>query len=300
MAVDAMGGRWQMLTVTLRHRPGMRLKELLAGLSAAWRRTRQGGRIQRVWSERVSASVRALEMTYGGNGWHPHIHVLLRTTEWDDDERDALLAGWKRAIERELGAAVRPDDEHGLVWSAPFDASAPDKANRARYLAKLGLETTGLAKEGRGGSLTPWQIAAIATKGDDAAKSLWWEYVDATRGRRMIELDDRAQEAYERALLEQRSEGGDVDDLQPPIRIDLKRDDLRALRRLERTMPTIMAIVLAAAESGGRRAVGEWIAYARADAAARDEAARDRRWALRDQSGRGRVESGMCGGSGFA
>jgi Replication protein len=262
-AVGHMGGRWQMLTVTVRHRQGLDLKGLRDGLMAAWRRTRQGGRIQRVWSERVSASVRAQEVTHGDNGWHPHVHVLLRTTEWDADDRDALQARWERAVVRELGEHCRPDDLHGLVWSEPFDA-ARDSGQRATYIAKLGLETAGLAKSGRNGSRTPWDIARAAVDGDSRSVGLWLEYASATKGRRMIELDDRAQAAAKRSReLEFDVPEGDVKEV---ARVAVKRDDVRALRRLERRIGAVMVIVLRAAETGGEPAVREWIAYARANA----------------------------------
>jgi hypothetical protein len=261
-AVGHLGGRWQMVTVTLRHRQGMRLKELRDAMAAAWRRTRQGGRIQRVWADRVSASVRAQEVTFGANGWHPHIHVLLRTTEWDEDERDALQARWERAIVDSLGEHVRPDDLHGIVWSSPFDASR-DSGHRATYLAKLGLEAAGIAKEGRGSSRTAWELAEDATHGDDHARTLWWEYIEATRGKRMIELDDRAQAAAKRALELESVDAEDGGEPKPVEEIELPRDDVRALRRLERRLPTIMALVLRAAEERGAAGVAEWVGFAR-------------------------------------
>jgi hypothetical protein len=265
LAVDHLGERWQMLTITARHHQGLPLKDLRDGLMTAWRKTRQGGRIQRVWSERVSASIRAQEVTYGeDNGWHPHFHVLLRTTEWDEDECDALQARWEREVVRALGEHCRPDDLHGLVWSEPFDAGR-DSGQRATYLAKLGLETAGLAKDARFGNRTPWDIARAAAQGDSRSLWLWREYAAATKGKRMIELDDRAQAAAKRAreLAFNVEASGEVPEVS---RIAVKRDDVRALRRLERRIGAVMAIVLRAAESGGEPAVREWIAYARANA----------------------------------
>jgi len=253
-AVAKLGGEWHMVTVTLRHRAGMRLKTLLTALRTAWRRCRQGGRVQRIWSERVTASVRATEVTFGENGWHPHVHVFLRTSEWSDDEKDALLVAWKRAIERELGPNCRPNDVHGIVWTR----------GHAAYLAKLGLEATGLGKKGRKGHATPWDIAGRAAEGDDRCKALWWEYVEATRGCRRIELDDRAQAAFDDAELEKECAARlDAVPREEPLVIEVQRDDVRALRMLERAIPGIFASVLHAAEERGRAGVLEWIAYAR-------------------------------------
>lgn len=259
-AVRGMAGRWQMLTVTLRHRQGMPLKDLVAGLMKAWRRTRQGGRIQRVWGELVTGSARAIEVTWGENGWHPHVHVLLRTEDWTDDDRDALLVRWRTAIRRELGEHCEPNDEHGLTWSPPFEAT--DVGARAMYLAKLGLEVSGL---GKSSSTTPWDIARRAADGDARCHWLWREFFAATRGRRMLELDDRASHAAELQLVADHAEDlakeGEAESSR--VTIPVKRDDVRALRRIERRIPAIFALVLRAAEERGGEGVADWLSYAR-------------------------------------
>jgi hypothetical protein len=299
-AVRGLAGRWQMLTITLRHRQGMPLGPLMRALASAWRRCRQGGRIQRVWTERVTASVRGTEVTEGQNGWHPHLHVLLRTSEWDDDERDALLVRWKAAIRRELGELCVPSDERALWWSDPLDASDPTA--RALYLAKLGLEVAGIRKNAR--TRTPWDIARDAVSGDSRALMLWHEYHAATKGRRMLELDDRASDAARATIEAERiveretgalgvkcpkchaepgwhctEPGGDAVAGEPvmcsthaeregertkTIVIEVKRDDVRALRRLEhRGWPGIFAAVLERAENEGADAARALVAYAR-------------------------------------
>jgi len=251
-----MLGRWQLLTITLRHREGMRLQKLMAGLMKAWRRARQGGKIQRIWAERVTGSVRAVEVTYGENGWHPHIHVLLRTSEWDDEEKQALLERWQGCIRGELGAACVPSDVHALSWSDAFDAS--ESAERAKYVTKIGLEVAGLGK-----STSHWQIAKLATLGDPHAMRLWAEFFDATRGRRMIEQDDRVAHAAKLQLAEDRLEAHDLADDFEPLRFDVSGTDFRLLRFKERSHPTIMADVLHSAEHEGRKGVESWLAYAR-------------------------------------
>lgn len=171
----------------------MPLRRLLRGLMAAWRRVKQGGYIQRVWRERVTASIRATEVTRRHSGWHPHLHVLLRTDEWSEEEKTELLEKWRRVVEAELGPECVPSVEHGIRWSRELDACNADERERARYLAELGFELTGFAKEsGRRGSLSMWQIADLATRGDTRGQIWWREFVEATKGRRMIELDDRA------------------------------------------------------------------------------------------------------------
>lgn len=184
------GGRWQMLTLKFSHRRGMPLKGLLDGLAAALRWVKQGGSMQRLWARKVTASVRATEVTHGANGWHPHAHLLLRTAHWARVERRAFALKWQRAIAKFLGPECLPSLEHGTHWSPPIDASIADERRRGAYLAKLGAEIAGVAKK----THASWAIAerAAAVPSDPGARLLWMEFCEATSGRRMLEADERA------------------------------------------------------------------------------------------------------------
>lgn len=238
-AAVSRGGRWQMVTFTPRHRMGMRLGTLMRGLSAAFRRVKQGGAMQRIWSSRVTASVRATEVTYGENGWHPHLHVLIRSSDWTDDERAELLRRWRTAIVAELGDACDPSDERAIRWSDAIDGARATV--RAGYLSKLGLELSGFGKDGEG---VPWR----AGKGDPAAVRLWHEYVDATRGRRMIELDDRAAALARETMLDRcAAHDHDAGDDTGVSRVDVVpvwSEEVRALRRGERRRWDVHTAVL--------------------------------------------------------
>lgn len=222
----------------------------------AWRKVRQGGAIQRIWTARVSASVRAAEVTHGKNGWHPHLHVVLRTTEWTEDQRERLLIAWQLQVERALGAECVPDDEHAIDWADPVELckgeDVADTQQRVfRYLFKLGLEVTGAGKRGRRGSRSAWQIAEDATRGDAASVALWLEYCRATKGRRMIELDDRAQ----RYAKMPDPERDDVlhDSTIERVTVPVDALELRALREYERRFdPAILAHVIADARTAER------------------------------------------------
>lgn len=256
-AVEELGGRWQMLTVTLRHRLGMPLKLLFAKLREAWRRTRQGGKIQRIWRGRVSASIRSFEVTYGENGWHPHVHVLLRTTEWSEDEQQALLERWQLQIERALGSECRPDDLHALAWSTAWHPGEWEGSERAAYLAKLGFEATGIGKSRR----SPWSIARDAADGSTQALILWREYASSTRRVRAIELDDRAAKAAKRA--EEKEPIREHEGEAKPREIPVSHEDVQTLSRAERFIPGVWVTALWCAERGGQAAVQAWIRHAR-------------------------------------
>lgn len=73
------GGSVYMATLTARHRIGHRLAPLLSTVIGGFRQKLISGR---AWiTERqalgVVGTIRSTEVTYGGNGWHPHLHVLV-------------------------------------------------------------------------------------------------------------------------------------------------------------------------------------------------------------------------------
>lgn len=179
---------WRMLTLTVRHHAGVPLKLLLDGLMRSWRKTRQQGAVQRLWKARVLASIRAVEVTHGENGWHPHLHILVQSAAWTAEERATLISTWRRVVVEQLGAPFIPDADVGAKWSPPVKS-----ASDAGYLSKLGLEMSWGEKRVRAGrSRSPWTIARHGVDGDEPSQHLWREYEAATRGRRALELDDRA------------------------------------------------------------------------------------------------------------
>lgn len=229
-AAEVGASVWQMVTLTLRHFDGMPLKSLLRGLMRAWRRVKQGGAVQRIWQTNVKASVRAVEVTRSSNGWHPHLHVLLHTDGFSAEDKAILLARWLVCIERELGPSCVPNGEHAIRWSTPIDMCRASNDARIAYPLKLGLEIAG-PKQGRKGSLTPWQLAEMAADGDAQARAWWLEYCRATKGRRMIELDDRAQRLAKTPRVLEDEPGFETAKERVVIPIDTL--ELRALREYE-------------------------------------------------------------------
>jgi len=220
-----------MVPLTGRHHVGEKLKDTLNRLHGAFRRVRRTRIVRDIFSARVSASVRATEVTYGRNGWHPHIHLLLRTSEWGETDRKSLEAEWLRYAPGLRDVAV--------VWSTPIESW---HAQRARYMAKLGAEVAGVAKVCKNGNETHWQLAERAIN-DERARPLWREYQDTMRGRRTLEFDERA-----KALLERAPEK------EEPIqewRCDIWAEEFREFVRLENVVPTILWELLETATHSG-------------------------------------------------
>lgn len=117
-ALRAGEGRWQMVTLTIRHRRGQTMARTFEVLRAAWRKLKMGGAVQRIMREHVTASIRAWEVTLGPNGYHPHVHCLWCTAEWSETERAVFLARWRECV-RSVDPTCEPDDVHAIAWSDP-------------------------------------------------------------------------------------------------------------------------------------------------------------------------------------
>jgi len=176
------------ITATIRHHANQRLDFLLPRLAKA-RSRMTSWRAYKAMNKRfgVVGTIRTLEVTHGGNGWHPHYHTIAFTahpltpadmTAWATE----LAALWKRAA---VGTGLAaPTMEHGIKIQGGHAA--------ASYIAKWGVveEMTMSAKKGRdGGGLTPWHLLDEArrhekTDGTTNQYALWWiEYARAFRGR---------------------------------------------------------------------------------------------------------------------
>lgn len=185
-AVTAHDGQFVLVTLTLQHTRG---QSLGAGIEAAYRgwRSITSGRGYKEWRDAVGlvGYVRALEITDGASGWHPHIHALLfvqdLTPERETAIGDYMAARWGKAVTARGYGFQRA---HGIMVSAFV---TPDAAAGA-YLAKsTAFEVAYSAgKNGRQASSSPWGLLQAATDGDTVASARWAEYERDTKGRRAL------------------------------------------------------------------------------------------------------------------
>lgn len=171
-----------MVTLTVRHNAGDELERLRRGLAKAWEflwRGRAGMARRKAWG--IRHWVRAVEVSHGKNGWHPHIHAFvfaMHPLTAESTKRELALA-WRRAVVKALGFKFRPSVRRGTDIQPRGSARA--------YLSKMGLEIHSITKEGRKpGYRSPWQIAQDAARGDRRAASLWQTYVRAMYGARQL------------------------------------------------------------------------------------------------------------------
>lgn len=168
-----------MLTLTVRHGMNDALEEVRRVATLAWKSVQQGKEwapLKKAWG--ILGFTRALEVTHGNAGWHPHMHILLYLERpLSDDEisrlRSILAVRWQQKVRASpFGPSYEPDLEHGTDLRP---------VRMAEYLSKLGLELSDIGtKQGRSvTNRTPFQIAAdIVVSGGSSAKdiAIWKDY----------------------------------------------------------------------------------------------------------------------------
>jgi hypothetical protein len=196
-----------LVTLTFPHTLGLPLESLLEKFSRAlkhFKNSRTYKSIRERWA--VKGNVRALETTYGQNGWHPHTHDLmfagrgvlegqpLSPSMYRGDLAE-LRDQWIASLLK-VGLADR-SQLNDLLEHA-FQIQGGNFAGE--YVAKFGHDpawteahevTKGLAKLGTrriGGSahLTPFQLLHCSSKGDKGAGVLFVEYARHFHGKRQL------------------------------------------------------------------------------------------------------------------
>jgi len=187
------GGYCSMVTLTFSHSKSDKLDDLLFALSKAMQTFRRGKRFDRFRLDiGLIGSIRAFEITYGSNGWHPHIHLLLmHTNEIAPYERydyqDWLYSMWS-------GACAK----YGLDTSMAHGLKLDDAQEASTYIGKWGdlmdkpwgtdsEMTKANIKKGRIGSMTPFDmLRVIVEDGDLEYEYKFKEYASAVKGRSQL------------------------------------------------------------------------------------------------------------------
>jgi hypothetical protein len=208
----AAGGGLVFVTLTIRHH-GFRpdevlglcdecgkaedahsLRTLLGVVYDSWRAVQQG-RGFRGWRDGVGVVgwIRAAEVTYGLNGWHPHLHLLLFLERpVAEHERDSLEVTLNAAWLHQTGKRGHRGDE-GIAVDVRRVTDDPTSWERiAGYTVKGESVHHELARADRKGvrardSWTAFQILEAAGDGEAWALHRWWDYEAGTKGRRAIE-----------------------------------------------------------------------------------------------------------------
>lgn len=182
----AAEGGVMMLTLTVPHTREQRAFDVTDRLLDAYRKFGQGKMPWTHLAPGYVGSVRALEVTHGVNGWHPHLHVLVFTAApLSEVQRfmlsDLLHGRWNAVVQR---VGFTPLHRvHGLRLD---DGSrAGDYATKWGFAEEL---TKANIKDGRReDSRTPWALLAdYVLKQDRAAGALFVEFAEAFKGKSQL------------------------------------------------------------------------------------------------------------------
>lgn len=196
LAFDAhlsVGGYCTMVTLTFAHSARDKLDDLLLALGKSMYKFRSGKRYNSYRKEiGLIGTIRAFEITFGSNGWHPHIHLLMmhenEIEPWDwIAMQDNLYSMWSAAC-----AA------NGLDCSRQHGLKMHDAAEASKYIGKWGdlmdkrwgtdsEMTKSNIKKGRAGSLTPFDmLRVIVDDGDLQYEDKYREYAAAVKGKTQL------------------------------------------------------------------------------------------------------------------
>lgn len=207
------------LTLTLRHNRTQPLKSVWDCIarcwnsltrSASWRGTaKYAGDVDKYGIEHW---IKSTEVTYGENGWHVHLHVLLllnkSLTSKDRKKLESrIYKRWSAAAERR--GFVAPSRERGVKLDLAVEKK--DVEALGAYLTKGQLNgidglahelTSGqVVKTARNGNMSPFQLLAVIDdkrKGqEDYSRELaaWLEWEKGSKGRRQLNWSRGAKDA---------------------------------------------------------------------------------------------------------
>ena len=196
------GGEVYLMSLTFPHLAHQQLKENLDLFADALKRFKNS----RAYKNTIQAvagagSIRALEVTHGSNGWHPHTHDLVFAAAGQLEKLRELQEVW---IETLIKTGIAKRNQYNDMMRVAFDVQNGDYA--AEYVAKFGHEATNAskiitentwgashemtkahAKVGkRLGGRTPFTLLADFIQGDKASGELFVEFGQHFKGKRQL------------------------------------------------------------------------------------------------------------------
>lgn len=196
------GGEVYLMSQTFPHQLNQALVDNLGLFSKAQQKFKNSRVYKRIMEEISSAgSIRALEVTHGENGWHPHTHTLVFAFPGQLKLLEQLDMVWIDTLVK-IGLADRSQLNEMLQYA--FDVQNGDYA--AEYVAKFGHEpsatsktltnshwgashelTKGHQKVGRRLSgRTAFTLLRDYVEGDEMAGELFQEYGKHFKGKRQL------------------------------------------------------------------------------------------------------------------
>lgn len=182
---SAMRGVTAFVTLTIRHDREDSLADLKRIQSDASRRARQGRKWQEIKEKaQILGVVQGVEVLHNVlTGWHYHAHLAIPCLSSKSVVFDAMKSFVERYIE-----LVRAEGGDALMSAQDIqiiEDCSDEKASQYISKGSASWEIAGSLKEARSKtSRTPWDLVALASAGDESAKSLFLEYAENIVGTR--------------------------------------------------------------------------------------------------------------------
>lgn len=206
----ANGGYCTMMTLTFSHQRTDRLADNMDALAEAMKRFRSGKVYFGLMGEiGLIGTIRTFEITYGENGWHPHIHLLMfHRTEveaWEIPVLESRFYNLWSAVCGKVG--LKASRQHGLRLDDAAEADEYIGKWGDLVKSKWGVDremTKANSKKGRVGSMTPFdflrvisEVGGISEEVDMMYVPHYKEYAAATKGKRQLVWSKGLKEMFE-------------------------------------------------------------------------------------------------------
>lgn len=192
----ANGGYIAMLTLTFSHTRFDNLKEIVNKFNKAKTKFTSGKRYNNIRKKMgMIGTIRVMEVTYGENGYHPHLHLgLFYKNEVNLYEiENEMFELWYKALDKQ---GLKCDRSHGIKLE--------NAENADQYLSKHGtwsLEqelSKSHIKKGKQGSLTPFDFLRwYLMTGQKKFARLFKEYAETFKGKRQIQWSRGLKQHFE-------------------------------------------------------------------------------------------------------
>jgi hypothetical protein len=179
------------LTLTVPHDQGSDLNLLFKAVTGAWNDVCNDRTVRQFFGDYGVDFARATEVTWGLNGFHPHLHVAVVLGQPLNREQVAVLRRivfdpWCRSVQR---SGYRPPKFKFGVHAINVLRKTDSPAAIGEYLSKIeGLsnELTRLDRKDRSKTIGPFEILRRAAEGDERMAAVWHDYEQGTKGKRAL------------------------------------------------------------------------------------------------------------------
>lgn len=191
------GGFATMFALTIPHQKIHTCQETKELVAETWKKVLSSRKVRDLREQYDLKFVRALEVTYGENGWHPHLHILAfpRPGTFEGQINDAVWVIFEEWAKRVFKAGY---GHCNPVLFKPETTEAPEAA--ADYVTKWGADcelAMAHIKRARGGGRNPWDLLRDIADGDHEAKEIFREYAATFKGARQLTYSKGLREQYD-------------------------------------------------------------------------------------------------------